>query len=398
MPLDPALSRVPGLGGYLAMRQYADQQQAGQMQQVQQFQTMQGAAQQQEERVRVAQRDQAMRAELAALGPEPRQEDVVKVVTKYAPAEAVLRSQQSSLDRQATIAASTSAREDALAQRAMQNDQLHEQRMQRLQNDADKAAELARYNRDRLDLQQQLVDLRRGQGQRPAAAPKAPVGFRFSADGETLEPIPGGPKDKPKPQLPTQALKLQQAELDSIGIGASINADLGGVLEQIDSGKLKLGLLRNLESEGRQFIGRNDTASAEYGTFKATLEKLRNDSLRLNKGVQTDGDAQRAWNEVLTRITDAEFVKKRLGEIQKINERAVNLRKMNVDAIRSNYGVEPMDVSGYEQVPGALGGTPAPKADNAVKVAVEKAGYAFEPDKYEYRVGIGGQVQRKPKK
>jgi hypothetical protein len=213
-----------------------------------------------------------------------------------------------------------------------------------------------------------------GSGEKP---PKAPVGFRFSSDGETLEPIPGGPKDPKAVQLPSAALKLQQAELDAIGTAAGITADLGGVIKQIDDGKLKLGFFRNLQSEGRQLVGANDDVSKAYGSFKATLEKLRNDSLRLNKGVQTEGDAQRAWNEVLTRINDPEFVKQRLGEIQTINERAVNLRKMNVDAIRSNYGASPMDTSGYQNVPSAVGGNPKPAGGRPAVGTIEN-GYRFK--------------------
>jgi hypothetical protein len=213
---------------------------------------------------------------------------------------------------------------------------------------------------------------------RQGAAPKAPTGFRFSSDGETLEPIPGGPKDPKAVQLPSAALKLQQAELDAIGTAAGITADLGGVIKQIDDGKLKLGFFRNLQSEGRQLVGANDEVSKAYGSFKATLEKLRNDSLRLNKGVQTEGDAQRAWNEVLTRINDPEFVKQRLGEIQTINERAVNLRKMNVDAIRGNYGASPMDTSGYQNVPAAVGGNPKPAAGGRPAVGTVQDGYRFK--------------------
>ncbi|CAB4171419.1 hypothetical protein UFOVP1095_37 [uncultured Caudovirales phage] len=188
---------------------------------------------------------------------------------------------------------------------------------------------------------------------------RAPLGYRFSSDGETLEPIPGGPKDQSSKALPTQALKLQQAELDAIGTGASIVADLAAVNKQIDDGKIDLGLISNLVSQGRTAIGAGTEQSRNFNSFKTTLEKLRNDSLRLNKGVQTEGDAIRAWNELMGGLNDKGTVQQRLKEIGQINERAVNLRKMNIDAIRSNYGAAPMDVSGYERQPAAVG---SPKA------------------------------------
>ncbi len=125
---------------------------------------------------------------------------------------------------------------------------------------------------------------------------------------------------------------------------------------QIDAGKLKLGPVSNIASQARNMAGMSDEQSRNFQSFQSTLEKLRNDSLRLNKGVQTEGDAQRAWNELIKNINDPKVVKQRLGEIQKINARAANLRKMNIDSIRSNYGMEPMDTSGYEKQAPAVGG------------------------------------------
>ncbi len=162
-------------------------------------------------------------------------------------------------------------------------------------------------------------------------------------------------EQKNVPKLPTSALKMQQEELDAVGTASSINADLAAMGQQIDSGKLQLGPVNNLLAKGKNLIGASDESSRNLATFQSTLEKLRNDSLRLNKGVQTEGDAQRAWNEMIANINDPKVVKQRLGEIQKINERAANLRKMNVDVIRSNFGVESMDTSPRENVPAAVG-------------------------------------------
>jgi hypothetical protein len=192
----------------------------------------------------------------------------------------------------------------------------------------------------------------------PAPAPagaKPPAGYRFSADGETLEPIPGGPKSKPA-QLPSAALRMQQAELDAIGVGGGIKADMAALSKQIDDKKLNLGLIGNYISQGRNLAGISSETSRNYASFRASLEKLRNDSLRLNKGTQTEGDAIRAWNELLSNVNDEKVVKQRLGEIQDINERAIGLRKMNIDAIRKNYGADALETTGYEKQSPAVGG------------------------------------------
>ena len=163
-------------------------------------------------------------------------------------------------------------------------------------------------------------------------------------------------------RLPTSALKLQQEELDAISAASSLNADLGAVYGQVNTGALKLGPVENLSSKAKNWAGMSDPNSRNFASFNSTLERLRNESLRLNKGVQTEGDAQRAWNELLANINDPEVVKQRLTEIQKLNERAANTRKMNIDAIRSNFGAEPLDTSRFESQPPTLGvgqGAPA---------------------------------------
>ena len=147
--------------------------------------------------------------------------------------------------------------------------------------------------------------------------------------------------------LPTQALKLQQEALDAIGIASSIDKDLGAIQTQIKSGKLPLGLISNAANSALNYTGNSTEESRNFGTFKSSLEKMRNDSLRLNKGVQTEGDAIRAWNELFQNINDPEMVNKRLTEIRNINTRGINYQKMNIDVIRSNYGKEGLDTSAY---------------------------------------------------
>lgn len=170
----------------------------------------------------------------------------------------------------------------------------------------------------------------------------------------------GGYSNKP---LPATALKMQQEGLDKLSIASNNNAKLGQVLSQIDAGTLKLGLASNLEGKARNYLGASNESSRNLSSFKSTLEKLRNDSLRLNTGVQTDGDAQRAWNELFENINDQDLVKQRLKEIQEINVRGADLQKLQVENIRGNYNAPPIDFRKYEVKPpsgasGSFGDTP----------------------------------------
>lgn len=172
------------------------------------------------------------------------------------------------------------------------------------------------------------------------------------ADTRQREANTDGYSTKP---LPTAALKMQNDAIDVIGAAGGINKMLSGVEKQIEDKKVKFGPVSNLMNQGLNAAGMSTEESRNFSSFKSNLEKIRNESLRLNSGVQTDGDAQRAWNELFQNINDTELVKQRLGEIKSLNNRAVELQKLKVDGIRANYKAAPYD---YGKLPDAGGATP----------------------------------------
>ena len=197
----------------------------------------------------------------------------------------------------------------------------------------------------------------------------------------------GGAPAKPAKPLPVAALKMQQDSLDAIGTAGGINADLGAVLQQVESGSLQLGPVKNAVGSVRNTLGVSNENSQNLATFKATLEKLRNDSLRLNKGVQTDGDAQRAWNELLSNINDPGVVAKRLKEIRSLNSRAIELHNDNLGNIRSNYGAQPIDTTKRA--------TQKPAIESAVKRINSDEEYNALPSGATF-IDPDGKTRRKP--
>lgn len=164
------------------------------------------------------------------------------------------------------------------------------------------------------------------------------------------------PETKP---LPATALKLQNEDLRSIGTFNGLDADLAGLQNQIDTGKLNFGLVGNLVNKARNAAGVSSEESRNMASFQAKLENMRSAVLVLNKGVQTEGDAQRAMNEIMANINDKELVKQRLAEIRALNARAVDLKKANIDTIRFNYGHPGFDFSKYD-TPSAATNLPPP--------------------------------------
>jgi hypothetical protein len=194
---------------------------------------MQGA---QEKRAAAA-REAQYRADVQGLGPNPTQEQLATVGARYASPDKLMDVQTRSLDRQSQTDATREAaagrlqqQRDAmlsgLEQKANSEKLLHEFRMTRLQTDKDRAAETARHNaaleefkgvqvkldeqfrRMGLGIQQQNADTQRGMlelrrdtaDKTSTGGGKAPSGYRFKADGVTLEPIPGGPATVQSPE------------------------------------------------------------------------------------------------------------------------------------------------------------------------------------------------------
>jgi hypothetical protein len=159
-----------------------------------------------------------------------------------------------------------------------------------------------------------------------------------------MKPV-GGPKAPPAKKPVPAAIQNAEAE-DLYGVQniAGINGSLEKIRKQIDAGSLQLGPLSNFISGAKNAMGISTRESANYASFMATLEKLRNDSLRLNKGVQTEGDAVRAWDELIKNVTDPKVVKQRIAEITRYNNTAAEYRRNVIQQRRYDNGLEPLDV------------------------------------------------------
>lgn len=205
-------------------------------------------------------------------------------------------------------------------------------------------------------------------------APNLPTGWEANPAGGIQRMKGFDQTETTAKPLPTTALKMQNEALDKLSIANNNNVRLGSVVQQLDNGTLNLGLFSNLTGKAKNFAGYSDESSRNLSSFKSTLEKLRNDSLRLNTGVQTDGDAQRAWAELFENINDKDLVKQRLIEIQEINTRGADLQKLQIENIRSNYNAEPVDFSRYEIKQKTNGNILPPGAKMPATAAPKKLG------------------------
>lgn len=125
--------------------------------------------------------------------------------------------------------------------------------------------------------------------------------------------------------LPQRLQSSENEWLEKAQIASNNNADVATYIGKIDAGEFDPGVLKNRYEQAKSFFGvvdPNDVNARNYNVFLSTMERLRNESLRLNKGVQTEGDAQRAWNELFQNINDKTVVRDQLARIAALNERA----------------------------------------------------------------------------
>lgn len=220
-----------------------------------------------------------------------------------------------------------------------------------------------------------------------ASRPKAPKeqwvdlpggGQRNTVTGKT----DGVPRSNGK--LSAAALNQQNEHLGALQMSSAMNTKLERVKGLLDSGKLDLGIAKNIVAQGQNAIGLSSEASRNFASFRADLEKIRNDSLRLNKGVQTEGDAQRAWNELLTNLNDPRLVRQRLEEIEGYNRQAMAFHQDMVAQIREDSGMSPIDTRKFEAKP--LAPTGVRDVTSAAEARALPAGTRFRTPDGQVRV------------
>lgn len=156
----------------------------------------------------------------------------------------------------------------------------------------------------------------------------------------------------PIPETAMAGIQEKEAVVSQLG---GVNADLGKIVEAIGGNDLSLGPADNAASMVRNWADISNPNSRNYETLMTTLQRQRNASLLLAKGVQTDGDAVRAWSELMANLNDGALVSRRLQEIMKINERSAQLQQALANENRQNYGRGEKDFNqNFTQKPGVM--------------------------------------------
>jgi hypothetical protein len=152
--------------------------------------------------------------------------------------------------------------------------------------------------------------------------------------------------DAAKP-LPEPTQRREDALLSSIQLVSAQSADLQGLRERINNGSLNMSLVGNVFATGKGLVGLSDEQYENLIELKTTLERLRNDSLMLAKGVQTEGDAKRAWNALFGSLSNEKSMLRQLEIIDQKNQRNAAMAGQRINNARANNKVPALDLTPF---------------------------------------------------
>lgn len=146
--------------------------------------------------------------------------------------------------------------------------------------------------------------------------------------------------------LSDKQIEAQTEELDNIASNNDLLSQTDGFLDLIDDGKLEFSLFDAMGDSIALTTGLGDTEEAMNSqAFTRYINRLRNELLRMAKGVQTEGDAQRVIDELVTGVEsrNTESVKKALVDLRKFQNQTIKRLKSRVQNRRKEKGLSKYD-------------------------------------------------------
>jgi hypothetical protein len=263
--------------------------------------------------------EEKLREELGSLGPTPTNEQVLAVVSKYGSPEKIMGVLQATQTAQAN-------REARKEETQLKIESKKEDLQAKIA--AEEKARQEKYDRDLALLRERMAS--------QADQAKLQRDFLASqkeADRENRRLTAELAKES-KP-LPSGIQKAEDADYDAAQAAINLAKDADKYLTSIKSGNIKFGLKDRISITARSALGSGDpdvVARNDFERFKTTLV---NESLRLNKGTQTEGDAARAAKE-LQGAESAADAGKAIQTLRDLNARRAGDYKSAIERRRAN--------------------------------------------------------------
>ena len=147
--------------------------------------------------------------------------------------------------------------------------------------------------------------------------------------------------------MPVRAVVEDMGIEDAIAANQKLASILVKNAERMQSGDLEVTPGRAVGSAVRGFFGVGTEKDANFKEWKADMTSVVNEWLRLNKGVQTEGDAQRAFKELMD-ANDPMTAAKAITRLSGIVTKTVDLQTRKRSILRGNYGGDTQRESYYK--------------------------------------------------
>lgn len=221
-----------------------------------------------------ASQEAKLREELGKLGENPTQEQILSVVSKYGPPDKILTALQTSADK---AAARTAAEEKARLDREARLEAAKAAAEAKIEAERARGATAREIAQMRIDAQRQIAEL----------------GAQFKREAEERK----AEERKNKP-LPSYLAKEEQADYEKAQATTNLASDAYAFINKIKAGEIPFGLKEKISIRARQIAGSNAPDVLAREDYDRFVLRLVNESLRLNKGTQTNFDFQNALKEL----------------------------------------------------------------------------------------------------
>jgi hypothetical protein len=263
--------------------------------------------------------EEKLRDELSNLGPTPTNEQVLAVVSKYGSPEKIMGVLQATQTARATI---ESRKEETQLKIESKKEDLQAKIA------ADEKARQEAFDRD-------MALARENNASREYQAKLQRDFLANQKEADRANRLAMAELARESKPLPAGIQKAEDADYDAAQAAINLAKDADKYLTSIKSGNIKFGLKDRISITARSALGSGDpdvVARNDFERFKTTLV---NESLRLNKGTQTEGDAARATKE-LQGAESAADAGKAIQTLRDLNARRAGDYKSAIERRRAN--------------------------------------------------------------
>jgi len=141
-----------------------------------------------------------------------------------------------------------------------------------------------------------------------------------------------------KPLRPDLA-KDEEADYGNASAARNLAIEAYDYVNSIKAGNIKFGLKDRASIATRSALGSNDPDVVARNDFERFKTRLVNESLRLNKGTQTEGDAQRSIKELQGAESEVDAAKA-INTLAELNARKVSDAQKSIERRRVNAGAK----------------------------------------------------------